>query len=360
MRHPDESGQHDAMTTTRGLPLLLLAVTTYAAPSGRDAYARVGAAAARKFRDAVLRKASSTDVAGGNRTLLLSFPNTGTTMTMSIAQSLSVWMDVGWNESGQPEKGRKRFRLGHEMCSEYCGERQVSKKEGEFDCGRGAYFANAMRHDPVYPVLVKSHGVAFAFAQVVDRGHGLEGGAFGSSALVEHLDGVFGPCGDDEGLSRVLQLYRNPFDTLVARYRFECAVHHRSGCGPRDFRAAARSDLCVLLRWHHRAAAYACPTVHLDYDAIYSDTEAWVRTVLASLGALGAAPEDVAKLARHALRYNVEARNATPGLPFHVVDRPDLYDAETVAAVARVVETYLARSADFRSPALLDCRDFGA
>ena len=63
-------------------------------------------------------------------------------MTMSIAQACR-WMDVGWNER-QPEKGRKRFRLGHEMCSEYY-ERQVSKKEGEFDCGRGAYFANAMQ-----------------------------------------------------------------------------------------------------------------------------------------------------------------------------------------------------------------------
>ena len=66
------------------------------------------------------------------------------------------------------------------------------------------------------------------------------------------------------------------------------------------------------------------------------------------------------RLANDATRDSITPRNLTSGVPFHVVDRPDLYDAETVAAVARVVETYLARSADFRSPALLDCRDFGA
>lgn len=344
-----------------------------------DAYLSRGSAASSRLRSAVTNRAvveGRTSSSGksytycreldgrcfsvGNRTLLLAFPNTGSSMTLKLAQGLSYWADVGrvWSRA-HPKR--------HDECTEYPLE--AKKKPGYPDCGPGAFFLQKWGlnkdggHDHPWPVLVKTHGVNYGWAEDPDCSavarwdHRKQRlcAETGPRALVDHLNATFGAC-DGDNVSRVLQLFRNPYDTLAARYKFQCSFNKRKGCGTPDFVKMALVDLCVLLRWHHRAHLLRCPTTYLDYDTAYVNPREWFTTVLATMApAKTISLEDLDRLANDATRDSITPRNLTSGVPFHVVDRPDLFDAPMVTRIADVIESYLDRSENFQAPQFPTC-----
>ena len=194
-------------------------------------YWRVGESAWRAFDAALGASQTLFKRAKPGRVLLLTFPNAGTTATLLLADCLAS------QASG--------------MCTEYCSEVKVgnathpadqlvgcpvrppplsagggtchcstSRGAAPLPCGPGAVhlrMGDGPARAPQYSVLVKTHGVEFAWQH-----HALRFKMDRADALVPFLTDRFGRCdGAAPTMSGVLRVVRNPFDHLGARFHYE-------------------------------------------------------------------------------------------------------------------------------------------
>lgn len=196
------------------------------------------------------------------RSLLLTFPNSGTTATLKLGSCLA----------------------GHSMCTEYCQEpmpyanclwthpsdttnqcMECKKPERLVQCGRGALLLRSREQLKAGHYLIKTHGVGYTS----DATRGAR-----ADALLKYIERRFGVCGD-ASVHSVVRVSRNVFDSLGARFHYEkqhqrvkghlraatmgssCSAHQRlvPNCDPLHLRAAHHKNR--LLCW-----CTLCPSQH--------------------------------------------------------------------------------------------------
>tara|TARA_B100000795_G_C22759126_1_gene422815 strand:- start:255 stop:1430 length:1176 start_codon:yes stop_codon:yes gene_type:complete len=276
------------------------------------------------------------------RSLLLTFPNSGTTATLKLGSCLA----------------------GHSMCTEYCQEptpyanclwthpsdttnqcTECKKPERLVQCGRGALLLRSREQMKAGHYLIKTHGVEYTS----DATRGTR-----ADALLKYIERRFGVCGD-VSVHSVVRVSRNVFDSLGARFHYE--KQHQRVRG-RSFEQFARNDICVLLRWAHRARHMSdwCPTVTLTYEQLITriGSYAGVLSVLLSTNSTW----ETARMCSGLVRTRKLTWAGVHMVPEYIAR--GWYSARLVEYIAGAVRRYLNESVMFRSQLLVECNTWKA
>jgi hypothetical protein len=301
------------------------------------------------------------------RVLLLSFPNSGTTVTTKLGECLAR----------------------RPMCTSYCRQELWHRRTNGFECdaipsiacGPGAAMYRSWRESDQRTspagTLIKSHGIGYA-AFPTPYGFFAYGEGTTARGLSEYVNRTFGGCsGKGGGLDSILQLQRNPFDNLVARYHFKVHANknytsrwtgswrHPSGISlvrVRDFLddptiagSGTPRDLCVMLQWYHRTAwlrREGCAVQTLPYELMYADPARYSVAVAEALRAHPNATQQQACLRLVMARSEWNASSFSPAMVPNYLDQ---FDLPTARRVLTGIERYLNLSKDFSSPSLVKC-----
>ena len=208
--------------------------------------------------------------------------------------------------------------------------------------------SNAAYHLPKPPLnaayLIKTHGIEYGS----DPANGRL-----ASELAAYLERRFGPC-DATSVYGIVRVTRNLFDSLGARFHLSLKENRST---PEEFGSYVRNDVCVLLRWAHRArhAADWCPTITLRYEELQLMTSSFLGTLADALQTISETPASWSRARTCASK--VIPRNltviGTQVVPEYVAG--GWFSAKLLQYVAHSVERYLNQSDMFRSPHLLPC-----
>lgn len=303
--------------------------------------------------DQVLRQGSSLDAADGHkgkgrRVLLLTFPNTGTSITLALGACF----------------------VERPMCTEYCeteprmGPQSTSPRvpcttAPNVPCGVGAGLlrhwtpreARGWNQSRSVGALIKSHGVDYGNWPAYALG-------VSSHKITEHVGRTFGGCGKAGGLDAVLQLRRNPFDALVARHHYKSRGPHGTFARVRAFLddplvagSGTPRDLCVMLQWLHRSMMFrrdGCAASVLSYEMLYDDPGRYGAAVVSLLGG----PRITHRRRRRCLKtVFARPRRNMSSLPMYLGE----YDVTTLMRMVTGMERYLRLSVNLTAPWLVPC-----
>jgi hypothetical protein len=321
-----------------------------------SAYKKIGAHAVQRLSDAIrgesgpiLTPPPMEDLHEG-RIGLLTFPNTGTSETLQLAQCLA----------------------GHGMCTSYCKEVRLDPNNRSMNCctnpeacqscGDGSFgfrlpFDKNASH--AKRSLTKSHGIAY----------GEKASAFSAlqalpvNHLKDALDVQLGVCNASEGMDGFLTLERNTFDTLVSRYHLLCDNGHESCIGRSaegflsyDGMALPQfetdddtpADLCLMLQWHHRArlVRQSCPSQVVSYEEMVLNTTEYLGNLYSLIEPSSAFNPECGASIRRRNASLIEA-----GLPANLT----MFDADSIIRVSRGIERYLELSNNLTSEKIVPC-----
>jgi len=222
---------------------------------------------------------------------------------------------------------------------------ECKKPERLVQCGRGALLLRSREHMKAGHYLIKTHGVEYTS----DATRGAR-----ADALVKYIERRFGVCGD-ASVHSVVRVSRNVFDSLGARFHYE--KQHQRVRG-RSFEQFARNDICVLLRWAHRARHISdwCPTVTLTYEQLITRIGyyAGVLSVLLSTNSTW----ETARMCSGLVRTRKLTWSGAHMVPEYIAR--GWYSARLVEYIAGAVRRYLNESAMFRSQLLVECNTWKA
>ena len=330
---------------------------------------------------------------GLRRILLYTFPNTGTSFTLSMASRLTGRLQCSTSSyrgelTAIPcDNSSQGHQIGDECpVDRLCGKGACELRDSctyrstvaeQRQLGVDAY---AVPVGHVWPVLVKSHGVAYG-----NRTLSLPS----TNRVIEMVDVTYGGCGKSGGVDAILGTWRNPYDTFVARFHLRChnGKISRNLCGavePTNLQAFATawsahldSEVCVQMRWYHSFAmllrhqhrkGLICPQAMVEYELIYRDMPAFIESLVDFMSDGGRVAalrkmwnaSTIANLAAGSdllIPRNISIDDSGMMLPVYLQEHSTLFykDAATVIAVAQFIQAYLDRSGNLSTSELVDC-----
>ena len=302
------------------------------------------------------------------RIMLLSFPNSGTSITLKISECVTgrPFCTAYNRECDDPARGGGRGGGdGGAGCIDECGN-------GAFQIAPLPEDHSEIRSNSA---LIKNH--AFGYASN-------PGGLRTGNAFINNVDQSFNDV--DSPIQGALRLVRNPYDNLVGRFHHVC--RRGDTCDSRNSfltdkvnmtpsRLGARyqeltplvppslpvsqiriypnlKDLCIYLHWHHRGVILAesnlVPMGIIEYEHLYVNPEGFLETLMGALGVDGDVndmPDDCTSSIKPRDIVSLDGQ----AMPTYL----HMYDGKTVRRVAKMIRRYLSLSRNFTTPDLIDC-----
>ena len=249
------------------------------------------------------------------RWTLLTFPNSGSSMTLKLSQCVS----------------------GRSMCNTYNQNPKGPRKS----CGQVSYRHRLKPAGSFQKgvVLVQSHGLHYSTMEDATESQ------TEANALSEYL------ARDAPAPLAVMRIIRNPYDTLVSRYHLAIGSSRATTWTTNlTFDNFARRDVCTMLQWYHLAHHVVIQnnsTLTFQYEAIVSEPERFTEFLRHLLQpAIG---ETASQCALQVRRHSFSIGSGI--VPMHA----DVFSVELRKIVDYAFRQYRRFSNDFEASKLVPC-----